>query len=171
MLSLPEAMRVYREAYSIVWNARQVFSQSHHILWSSLCASATHSLLQSVELFYTTIKAEPYRMSEAAAATVQAGMTNILEKYQELSAMAHFADPRENRWHQVPNRHYFYHLGDVARWGSPRFHWTYVDEDFMGQLQTISPFCFAGTRSHTVMTKIIRKWLRGVVLRIVHRQN
>ena len=76
--------------------------------------------------------------------------------YRHLSAPAHAA--AQARWHEVPKFHHFVHIGLQSLHGNPRFHWCYMEEDFMGVLEDICSRCTEGTPAEKVVPKMLAKW-------------
>ena len=123
-------------------------------------------MLQALTGFYAVLEAEPYIMSPAAVASLQAHVATLLEDYRSLCSWACTSVPRLNRWHEVPKHHYGQHVADQATLGNPKFSWCYSDEDFMGYLKLICEACTQGTAACNVVGKLLEKWSMGVALRL-----
>ena len=89
--------------------------------------------------------------------SLQGHIHDSLVAYRHLSAAADGAN--EYRWNEVPKFHYFVHIGLQALYGNPRFHWCYMEEDFMGVLEDICAKCTEGTPAIEVVSKMLQKWL------------
>ena len=125
------------------------------------------SVLDSLSAFYRIIEREPYHMSAQSVQDVQTHLDTVLYFYRKLGLSALAAHPPERRWMEVPKFHFAQHIGLQAKWGNPRWSWTYTDEDFMGHLKRICQSASVGTASIKVVYKLMQKWFLGVSLRLL----
>ena len=63
----------------------------------------------------------------------------------------------ERMWKMSPKLHLFIHLTSLQAsiWGSPRYWWTYSDEDLIGILVDVAE----GVHINTLATSVLFKWL------------
>ena len=119
-------------------------------------------VLQQLSKFYEIMDQADYIMTPAQVLSVQEHIHASLVAYRHLSAAADGAN--EWRWHEVPKIHHFLHIGLQALYGNPRFHWCYMEEDFMGVLEHICARCTEGTPAIEVVSKMLQKWTFGLEL-------
>ena len=122
------------------------------------------AVLEALSLFYATIECEGYRLSPQALGQVQFQMDRLLNNYRVLSVGAR--EVGRLLWHETPKFHYAQHVSLQSALGNPRYHWTYMEEDFMGHLKTICERCTEGTPAHGVVYKLLEKWGFGVALKL-----
>ena len=101
--------------------------------------------------FYEILKRNTFALPDREKrhlASVTAGLCQI---YKVLSD--DFAESR--RWKLIPKFHLLWHLGchQAQSWGTPRYTWTYADEDQVGAMIEVAKSVHPRTMAATAMYK------------------
>ena len=91
-----------------------------------------------------------------AAEQLHRRVETFLQGYQELAHDAETAG--QLRWSLPSKFHWFWHLGQKAKYINPRRTNCFVDEDFVGKIKGLVHSCAAGTELHAMIGKAMEKY-------------
>ena len=104
------------------------------------------------------------RLPASAVAEVQAATRSFLLCLTALAT--HHQAAGAKLFNVTIKCHYLAHAGDMASGLNPRLGWCYLGEDYMSKLKRLVASCLRGTPAPQVATKVLRKYLVAMHLRM-----
>ena len=90
-------------------------------------------------------------------------LTRIKEFLLIYTKLGHYAGERGDLlWNMTPKFHWLYHLGQRARYMSPRRAACWLDEDYVGKCKKVAHACAPGTPLHQIPSNMLEKMRWGL---------
>jgi len=116
-------------------------------------------MLEGLCMFFDLCHKPGHFMSAQDADQMLQAITRCLLAYTWLGE--NYSQGGYMMFNMTPKFHYWWHIGDQAKFMHPRHGWTLMDEDFVGRMAIIGKKSACGVKIALMSNNVLLKWLRG----------